>query len=211
MTWLNSIKEWTKNNLLHSNRHKIFALVFAGAFVGLGAYLVYMSRAYSYLSDDPTVCINCHVMGPYYATWQHSSHNGRATCSDCHVPHNNIFSKYYFKASDGLRHSYVFTMRQEPQRMQAIPASQAVIYDNCVRCHAQLNQEFVQSGMLSKAYIRHGGEKACWDCHRDVPHMGKNSLSATSNSLIPYLKSPVPRWLREHISKKESTKQSRAL
>ena len=65
--------------------------------------------------------------------------------NDCHVPHTSIFAKYYFKATNGLRHSYVFTMRNEPQRMQAIPESQVVIYENCVRCHSQLNQEFVKT------------------------------------------------------------------
>lgn len=86
-------------------RSQVLAVAFAGGFVGLCAYLVYVSKAYSYLSDDPEVCINCHVMGPYYATWQHSSHASVATCNDCHVPHTSIFAKYYFKATDGLRHS----------------------------------------------------------------------------------------------------------
>ncbi len=53
-------------------RMQVLAMVLAGGFVGLSAYLVYVSKAYSYLSDDPEVCINCHVMGPYYATWQHT-------------------------------------------------------------------------------------------------------------------------------------------
>ncbi|WP_211604730.1 cytochrome c nitrite reductase small subunit [Porphyromonas gingivalis] len=203
MARLKVVFERFERKLLPSFRHKVFALALVGVFVGLGAYLVYMSKAYSYLSDDPRVCINCHVMGPYYATWQHSSHAMRATCNDCHVPHNSIFSKYYFKAADGLRHSYVFTMRNEPQRMQAISASQAVIYDNCVRCHTQLNQEFVRTGMLTRADIRTEEEKACWDCHRDVPHGGKNSLSATPNGIISYPKSPVPQWLRTYISKKK--------
>ncbi len=171
----------------------------AGAFVGLSAYLVYISKAYSYLSDDPEVCINCHVMGPYYATWQHSSHAGNATCTDCHVPHTSLWAKYLFKAQDGLRHSTVFTLRTEPQRMQAIPEAQAVIYENCVRCHSQLNQEFVHAGHLTAQDIKQGDERACWDCHRDVPHMGKTSLSATPDAIIPYPKSPVPTWLKEQI------------
>lgn len=181
-------------------RSQVLAVAFAGGFVGLCAYLVYVSKAYSYLSDDPEVCINCHVMGPYYATWQHSSHASVATCNDCHVPHTSIFAKYYFKATDGLRHSTVFTLRKEPQRMQAIPEAQAVIYANCVRCHAQLNQEFVQTGHLTSQEVKHGQGRACWDCHRDVPHGGKTSLSATPHAIIPYPKSPVPTWLQEHLS-----------
>ncbi len=188
--------------LLPTRRVQIVALIFAGVFVGLTAYLFYMSKAYSYLSDNPAVCTNCHVMGPYYATWQHSSHKNVATCNDCHVPHTSIFAKYYFKAVDGLRHSYVFTMRKEPQRMQAIAASRAVIYDNCVRCHSQLNREFVKTGMLSKADIKQGNGTACWDCHREVPHSGKTSLSGTPNAIVPYPKTAIPDWLSSQLQKK---------
>lgn len=186
---------------LPSYTSRVVALALAGGFAGLSCYLMYASRAYSYLSDDPEVCINCHVMGPYYDTWQHSSHREVATCNDCHVPHTSLVAKYYFKAVDGLNHSYVFTTRGEPQRMQAIPRSQKVIYDNCVRCHAQLNQEFVKTGMLSKQDFHEGddptAERACWDCHRSTPHRGKTSLSATPHGRIPYLPSPVPKWLRK--------------
>jgi len=183
--------------LLPGYHTQVVAVVFSGAFVGLIAYLFYASRAYSYLSDSPSVCINCHVMTPYYATWQHSSHKNFATCNDCHVPHNNLFNKYFFKAKDGLRHSYVFTLRGEPMAMKAILESQHVIYDNCVRCHAQLNQEFVKTGRLTHTHIDFGTDKLCWECHRDVPHAGVNSLAATPNALIPYPKSPVPKWLKE--------------
>lgn len=133
---------------------------------------------------------------PYYATWMHSSHGTETTCNDCHVPHDSFVRKYFFKATDGLRHSYVFTMRGEPQSMKAIPESQKVIYENCIRCHSQLNQEFVKTGMLRGASITDGTEMACWDCHRDVPHGGVNSLSNTPNAIVPFPKSPVPDWIK---------------
>ena len=46
-----------------------------------------------------TACVNCHVMAPQFATWQNSSHGRVTVCNDCHVPQNNIFEKYFFKAS----------------------------------------------------------------------------------------------------------------
>lgn len=197
---INTLKHWVQS-ILSSYRAQVVAVVLAGVFVGLVAYLFYVSRAYSYLSDDPRVCINCHVMNPYYATWQHSSHKNVATCNDCHVPHNNLFNKYFFKAKDGLRHSYVFTMRGEPMAMKAILESQYVIYDNCVRCHSQLNQEFVSTGHLTHADIDMGRDKPCWECHRDVPHAGVNSVASAPNALLPYPKSPVPDWLKELMKK----------
>ena len=50
-----------------------------GGVCGLGAYTAFASRAWSYLSDDPSGCVNCHIMAPYYATWNHSSHSRNAT------------------------------------------------------------------------------------------------------------------------------------
>ena len=66
---------------------KLAAIIAGGVLCGLGSYTLYASRAWTYLSDDPATCVNCHIMGPYYATWNHSSHSRNATCNDCHVPH----------------------------------------------------------------------------------------------------------------------------
>lgn len=30
---------------------------------------MYLLRAHTYLGDDPSACVNCHIMAPYYATW----------------------------------------------------------------------------------------------------------------------------------------------
>lgn len=196
--------QWNRliRRLLPTRGSQVVAVVMLGVIAGLGSYLVYMSRVWSYAGDNPATCINCHVMEPYYATWMHSSHGIHTTCNDCHVPHDNIFRKYFFKATDGLRHSYVFTVKGEPQSMKAIPASQKVIYENCVRCHTQLNQEFVKTGMLEASAVSDGSAMACWDCHRDVPHGGVNSLSTTPNAIVPFPSSPVPDWIKRAKSNK---------
>ena len=61
------------------NQFIVPLFVVGGIIVGLGGYSVYMSRAHSYLSDDPAACINCHIMTPYYQSWNHSSHAQWAT------------------------------------------------------------------------------------------------------------------------------------
>ncbi len=182
--------------ILPSGRWKMFAIIAGGILVGLGAYTVYASRAWSYLSDEPSTCVNCHIMAPYYATWSHSSHARDATCNDCHVPQDNVARKWFFKGMDGMRHAAVFTMRGEPQVIQAIDESAAVIMDNCIRCHTQLNTEFVKTGQVNYPMVKEGEGKACWDCHRDVPHGGTNGLSSTPSAIIPYPKSNVPDWLK---------------
>lgn len=179
------------------------AIIITGAFVGLFIYTFFTSRAYSYLSDNPRTCVNCHLMSPYYATWSHSSHSRNTTCVDCHVPHNNIFNKYYFKAKDGLRHSAVFTIRGEQTALQAIPASSQVIMNNCIRCHTQLNQEFVKTGHMDWKETKANNGHACWDCHRETAHTRSRSEVSTPNALVPMPDTKVPDWLNEAMSKKQ--------
>lgn len=173
--------------------------IVAGVLAGLGGYTMYMSRAYSYLSDDPAACINCHIMTPYYQSWNHSSHAQWATCNDCHVPHDNIVAKYAFKAKDGLYHSAVFTMRAEPQVIRPREESYQVIMNNCIRCHTQLNTEFVKTGMIDYADTKHGQGKACWDCHTEIPHTKVSNLSSSPNAIVPLPASPVPDWLKNKM------------
>ena len=138
-----------------------------------------------------------------YATWFHSSHARDATCNDCHVPHENIVKKWTFKGMDGMKHVAAFLTKSEPQVIQAHEASSQVIMNNCIRCHTQLNTEFVKTGKIDYMMSMVGEGKACWDCHRDVPHGGKNSLSATPAAIVPLPESPVPEWLRKMVNNKE--------
>jgi len=108
-------------------------LILAGIFTGVGILSIYLGKVHSYLSDRPEACINCHIMRPQYATWNHSSHREAAHCNDCHVPHNNIFNKYYFKANDGLRHSTLFTLRKERQVIRILEPGAKVVQNNCIR------------------------------------------------------------------------------
>ena len=168
-----------------SNRCVIVLSICAGAILGLAGYIAYASNVTSYLTNDPSACTNCHVMSSYYATWSHSSHATRATCNDCHVPHPSVIAKYYFKAKDGLYHAAVFTAHAEPQVLRPRTASATVIMNNCIRCHTQLNTEFVKTGMVSYVDTLNGNGKACWTCHTQVPHTKVSNLSSTPNAIVP--------------------------
>jgi len=164
-------------------------------FTGIFIYALYVSNAVSYLSDKPETCVNCHVMRSEFATWQHSSHREVAVCNDCHVPHNNVFNKYFFKAKDGLRHATMFTFRLEPQVIKMHEAGQAVVQKNCQNCHQRVNEDV---GLLSITLEdkMHGDGKLCWDCHREVPHGRVKGLNSTPNSKVPLPGSPVPEFIR---------------
>jgi len=175
----------------------MFAL--AGLIVGLGSYTFYVSRAWSYLSDEPAVCLNCHLMDSYYQSWDRSSHAAWAACNDCHVPQDKVLRKYAFKARDGLYHVAVFTAGAEPQAIRALPGSQEVIMENCVRCHTPLVTEFTK---MNAGRAMTGEAKACWDCHTRVPHAGLGDSASSVVPAVPFPESPVPAWLDKMLTKR---------
>ncbi len=176
-------------------------VILIGVAVGLAVYLAYMSRAASYLTDEPSACVNCHIMAPYYQSWQKSSHQPWATCNDCHVPQDNIIRGYAFKAMDGLYHAAVFTLRAEPQVIRPRNASYGAIMENCIRCHTQLNTEFVKTGMVRYSQVAKGEARACWDCHREVPHGIISNIAMSPDAIVPLPESPVPGWLKSMMTK----------
>lgn len=181
------------------DKWKVPVIIALGVFVGLGGYLFYIAKAHSYLSDSPTTCVNCHIMAPQYSTWFHSSHREVAVCNDCHVPQDNIFNHYKFKAEDGLRHSAIFTLRNEPQVIHIREAGIKVVQNNCIRCHQDLLESKRLQSMTGRTdFITK--DQLCWECHRDTPHGRVNSLSSTPNAKAPVPQSPVPKWLKKVLN-----------
>lgn len=174
---------------------RIPVIVLSGVFAGITAYALLVSNAVSYMSDNPATCVNCHVMGPQYATWFHSSHRENATCNDCHVPQDNIIRHYVFKAGDGLRHATIFTLDTTPDPIVMHEAGQRVVQANCQRCHDHTNQH-VTAGQTNWDQAQKGQGNLCWDCHRDVPHGTVRSAAAVPHARVPVPPSPMPDWLR---------------
>lgn len=178
--------------------------ILLGIFTGLGVYVFFVSNAVSYLSDKPETCMNCHVMTPQYASWLHSSHREKANCNDCHVPHNNVLNKYFFKARDGMRHATWFTLRLEPQVIRIKHAGAAVVHQNCIRCHGKLLIDPMMQAVTRSDYYHNRTERPCWECHRETPHGTVTSLSSMPNARVPSPGNPVPEWLSKMMSQSES-------
>ncbi len=176
---------------------RIPVIIVAGIFMGTAAFAFYTSRAWSYISNDPATCVNCHIMRTEYVTWHHSSHREVATCNDCHVPHDNVFRKYYFKGSDGMRHATIFTINTYSQTITMLPPGRKVVQENCIRCHGNLT-EMVKANVTYDQTVE-GNGRLCWDCHRDVPHGRVKSLSSTPFGNAPVPKSDTPEWLKKLI------------
>jgi cytochrome c nitrite reductase small subunit len=136
--------------------------VLAGIMAGLGLFTFAYAQGYAYFSNDPRICVNCHVMRDYLDSWQKSSHHARAACNDCHTPHS-LVPKLWTKADNGWNHSLRFTLQdfQEPIRIR--PVNTLRLRANCISCHEELVSD-----------IRHGGfvndEADCIHCHAGVGH-----------------------------------------
>ncbi|MBC7772159.1 MAG: cytochrome c nitrite reductase small subunit [Pyrinomonadaceae bacterium] len=142
-----------------------------GAFGGAAGYTAHYASATSYLSEDPKACINCHIMNDQYNSWSSSSHHARATCNDCHVPHDSLVSKFYVKAEHGYRHSKRFTFQNFHEPIQINQASYDVVIDNCVRCHEEMTHDIrlaTHANVIDKSGI--SGGLNCIHCHASVAH-----------------------------------------
>ena len=167
----------------NSNFATIAATVTAIIAVGLLIYLVNISRAMSYFSDNPKTCINCHVMNSQYATWRHSAHYRYAKCVDCHLPAGHGLETYIAKATDGLHHAEAFTFNKFGQRIVISEAGKKRVQANCVRCHAAVASTLISNRDRFHDFTnpQASADTYCWSCHRDTPHGRARNLAS-----VPY-------------------------
>ncbi len=136
--------------------------VLFGAAFGLGVYTFVYAKGYSYLTNDPQACANCHVMEDHFAGWIKSPHHGVAACNDCHTPHN-LVGKYTTKALNGFWHSFAFTTGEFPEPLRIKQRNHEVTEERCRDCHAD---------MVAAMVGPHAGPQAlsCIRCHEEVGH-----------------------------------------
>ena len=161
-----------------------------GVPLGLGAFTFGYAKGASYLSTDPAVCANCHIMSEHFSAWQRSSHRAAAGCADCHMPHD-LVGKYLAKVSNGFWHSLAFTTGAFPDPLQIKPHNRALTEGACRECHGDIVAAIDLNGGGSPLDIRssmggaptssrpqiHDGSVAAGDrdscirCHTYVGHM----------------------------------------
>ena len=142
---------------------EVLVWVSVGMFVGLGGYTFQYAEGFSYLSNNPKACINCHVMRDNYRSWLKGAHHNAATCNDCHVPH--VFpANLLAKAENGWNHSFKFTFRNYKTPIEIRPVNRARLRDNCIRCHG------AQISRMESHPVKVSDDINCVDCHTSVGH-----------------------------------------
>ena len=134
-----------------------------GVVVGIGGYTFTYAKGYSYLTNDPQACANCHVMREQFDGWVKSSHRSVAVCNDCHTPHD-IVGKYTTKGLNGFWHSFYFTTGRFPEPIQINERDRAITEAACRDCHKDIVQAISPSHSATN-------ELSCIRCHSSVGHL----------------------------------------
>jgi cytochrome c nitrite reductase small subunit len=137
--------------------------ILLGLLLGIGGFTFLYAEGFSYTSNDPKVCVNCHIMQPQYDSWQKASHHTVATCVDCHLPHGFI-GKWFSKAENGYHHSKAFTFQDFHEPIMIKAKSSRILQESCLHCHGDLMHEQVARAADGT------GELGCVHCHRSVGH-----------------------------------------
>jgi len=150
--------------------------VAAGAVIGLGGFTFGYARGYSYLTNNPSACANCHVMREHFAAWSKGSHRSVATCNDCHTPHT-LIGKYATKATNGFWHSFYFTTGRFPDPLRANARNHRIAEASCRYCHSEITAAIEHGAERPTVRQAAGGndvarpeEFSCIRCHRYVGH-----------------------------------------
>lgn len=150
---------------------KLPLIVGSVALVVVLAFAAVITDFTVYLGDDPAACGNCHVMDGQYEGWLHGAHSTRATCGDCHAPHDSLLVKYLYKGYAGIKDAVFFTLDHIPEPIKARQLTKDIIQRNCIHCHAETVAE-INDGQPGGRY--------CSECHLRVAH-GERGIST-----LPY-------------------------
>ena len=156
---LRRLARWVSEAVAVHARASTLIAVLIGLLAGIGGFTFLYAEGLSYMSDDPKVCVNCHIMNPQYDAWQKASHHNVATCVDCHLPHG-FFRKYLAKGENGFHHSAAFTLQNFHEPIMMTGKNSRILQETCVSCH----------GPLMHDQLAAAEEVRCVHCHRNVGH-----------------------------------------
>lgn len=158
-----------RQNFPHYVNKYLLKLIILGIAIGfaagVGLYTFWYGKGYSYMSNNPNSCVNCHIMQDQFDGWLKSSHKAVATCNDCHTPHDTI-GKYTTKAWNGFWHSYYFTAGGFHEPIQITERNRQIAEESCRYCHQQMVESIDVS--LRPSHLE---QASCIRCHRNVGHL----------------------------------------
>lgn len=151
------------DGLLKARTLKLILLgTIIGLAAGIGCYTFVYAKGYSYMTNDPGACANCHIMQQHFDAWTKSSHRAVAACNDCHTP-PGLIAKYATKASNGFWHSFAFTSGRFPEPLRIKPHNREVTEKACRKCHDNIVEAI-------EGVHQDRSDLSCVRCHSSVGH-----------------------------------------
>jgi nitrate/TMAO reductase-like tetraheme cytochrome c subunit len=197
---MSAIKRFFRWLFSPSARLSVIALLLIGLVLGAGA-VISTQVAVAMTGTNEFCGTACHshakfVYPEHKESLHYSNRTGvRATCGDCHIPHDYP-AKLLYKANAGIRDAFaefggVISTQEKFEKERWRMANH--VWDemrannsaNCRTCHvpsAMANQ----SSRAQRSHKRFfAGEKTCIDCHTGVAHKEPEEPSAPGDATKP--------------------------
>lgn len=127
-------------------------------------------------SSNPESCASCHVIEPYYYTWQNSPH-ANVSCNQCHVEPGTGFV-----AVKAQRLKEWFAYRGGNVELP-IHGTKEISSEACLQCHSTNRVITPSKDLRSGFHADHlGYGTSCVDCHYEVAHAGMSAQASFSYS-----------------------------
>lgn len=160
---MSGIETHRKDKTVSAGKASVIVGSLIGILAGAGFFTFNYAEGFSYISNDPKVCINCHIMNQQHDSWQKASHHAVARCVDCHLPHD-LIPKYIAKGSNGYHHSKGFTLQDFHEPIMIKKRNSEILQENCLRCHEDMVENLVMGATYQKDAVK------CVHCHQSVGH-----------------------------------------
>jgi len=161
---------------------KLALIISVGILIGmlLSLFTAHMAEE----TSDEEFCGSCHSMEPMVKAFRDDIHGGnnrvgfKATCTDCHLPHDGVVNYMFQKSLTGMHDIYVETFG-DPEKINweaKRKNRRHFVYDSgCLRCHKNLREATLSNHkalIAHKAYFYKKDEidLSCVTCHENVGH-----------------------------------------
>ena len=141
-------------------------------------------------TSDASFCVRCHTMKPVVASYYDDLHGGknktgvRASCTDCHLPHDNLVNYLFQKGRTGIHDVYaeIFKDKSKINWEERLDHREEYTYDSgCLKCHSELEEATLtnkKSFLAHKHYFSKTITSQCTTCH---PHVGHKNIKSHFN------------------------------
>lgn len=164
----------------------LWLFVLAGGGFAMAASWAIVDTAI-HATGEHEFCSSCHSHQPIGSSYVEDIHGGnnssgwRASCSDCHIPQDNVVHYLWVKGIHGvvdpamelLKDPYDIDWHGNRQRRGDY------VYDSgCLKCHVNLQRQTESNSkafLPHRRYFRNSEDLQCVECHKHVGHSNLGS------------------------------------